>query len=743
MQIIQERILLLREELNRANQAYFTENREIIPEEIRDSLKKELIKLETENPIFFDANSPTQRIWAKLDWYLPKITHKKKKESLSDVFNFQEIEDWIERAAKDLPWWIKKIYEQWFICELKIDGLNITLSYENWILKKCATRWNGFIWEDVTHNVKTIFDIPLEIKNFSWEVWWEIFMTKKSFENTKKNEKIEFKNPRNCAAWTLRQLDPELTSKRKLNFFSYFLEQEENKLLQNIETKTQEQSLISLKKFWFKIEENFLITRNLEEIKKFLKTWEEKRNCLDYEIDWIVIKINDKNIQKRLWSTAKSPRRAVAYKFPASVAQSKILDIHYQIWRTWAITPVAIMNPFELLWSTISRATLHNFDEIEKLDVRIWDTAIIEKAWDIIPKIKNIIPELRPKITKKIFPPKNCPVCNSEIKKIKWEVVYKCKNLKCWTRHLRGLSHFTSRDWMNIEWLWEKILDSLIENKIIEDFSDIFSLQVWDLEWLPLFKDKKIKNLLNSIENSKHPKISKFLFALWIPFVWKESAEILWKFLSKNLEFKILELDKTEEIKEIEEIEEINKSENFKQIWILDLLDNFWKKDDFWKEKIIKNQKNNIKINTIKIVKISEIIKKILENKEKISELEWIWEKIFLSIKKFFSEKSWWNINLKILENLEKNWVSPKIEEINSEIPQIFEWKIFVLTWSLENFSRDDAKKIIKERAWKVSSSISKNTDFLIAWENTWEKYEKAKKLKVKILSEKEFLEII
>ena len=712
---IRERIVLLREELNKANQAYFTENKEIIPEQIRDSLKKELIKLESENPEFFDANSPTQRIWAKLDWYLEKITHKKKKESLSDVFSFEEIEEWIERISKDLPWWKEKVFEKWFVCELKIDGLNITLSYENWKLISAATRWNWFIWEDILHNAKTIFDIPLEIKHFSWEIWWEVLMKKNVFEFVKKNEEVEFKNPRNCAAWTLRQLDPELTSKRKLNFFPYFLENNEKFY------DEQKNILEEIKNFWFPIEKNFLITKNLEEIKKFLKTWEEKRNSLEYEIDWIVIKINDKNIQKRLWSTAKSPRWAVAYKFPASVAQSKILEIHHQVWRTWVITPVAIMEPFELLWSTISRATLHNFDEIEKLDVRIWDTAIIEKAWDIIPKIKWIIKELRPEKTEKIFPPKNCPVCNSKISKTEWEVAYKCKNKLCWTRHLRSITHFTSRDWMNIDWCWEKVLDLLIENKIIEDFWDIFSIQEWDLIWLPLFKAKKIKNLLRSIEKSKNPKISKFLFALWIPFVWKESAEILWNFLSKNIETEILEK------KILEETEEEFKK-NSDQI---SMFDDFNFSEEKTEEKTI--------FEKIKILKISKITKKILKESEKISNLEWIWEKIFYSLEKFFTEEK----NIKILEKLENNWLNPKPEIIENNIKQIFEWKIFVLTWTLENFSRDDAKKLIKERWWKVSSSISKNTDYLLFWEKAWDKLEKAKKLWVELIWEKKFWKLI
>ncbi|MCD5382509.1 NAD-dependent DNA ligase LigA, partial [Candidatus Gracilibacteria bacterium] len=425
-------------------------------------------------------------------------------------------------------------------------------------------------------------------------------------------------------------------------------------------------------------------------------------------------KINDKEIQKRLGSTAKSPRRAVAYKFPASVAQSEILDIHYQVGRTGAITPVAIMKPFELLGSTISRATLHNFDEIEKLDVRIGDTAIIEKAGDIIPKIKSIIPELRPKETKKIFPPKNCPVCDSKIVKNEGEVAYKCENPKCGTRHLRSLAHFTSRDGLNIEGLGEKVLDLLIENKIIEDFSDIFSLQEGDLVGLPLFKEKKIKNLIESIQQSKHPQISKFLFAIGIPFTGKESAEILGKFLSKNMNSETLKIKIGEE-----------KQKNTEQISMFDILGENTEKKEIFKE--------------IKILKLSKISKKILEEEEKISNLEGIGEKIFKSIKKFFTEEK----NLKLLQKLEEYGVYPQIEKIENNLEQIFEGKIFVLTGALKKFSREDAKKIIKERGGKVSSSVSKNTDFVLFGESSGEKYEKGKRLGVKLIGEEEFLEVI
>jgi len=723
-QNIEKRIQALTVEINEANKAYFLENKEIIPEEVRDSLKRELIKLEKENPEFLNPNSPTQRVWVALEWFLPKIKHKTKKESLSDVFNFEEIEEWIDRISKDLPWWKEKILEMWFICELKIDWLNLTLTYENWKLIKAGTRWDWEIWEDVTNNVKAIFDIPVEInpvKTFQWkelavetflknvstentvEVWGEVFMTKKAFEEVNKNEKVEFKNPRNCGAGTLRQLDPKLVEKRHLNFFSYQMTSSEWQ-------STHHQTLQELQELNFPIEKNYFQTNTLSWIKEFIKKWTEKRNSLPYEIDWIVIKVNDLKIQKRLWSTAKAPRWAIAYKFPATLVQSQLLDVTFQIWRTWVITPVANLTPVLLDWSTVSRATLHNFDEIKRLDIRIWDTVIIEKAWDIIPKVREVIKKMRPEWTKKIEVLKNCPVCKSEVIKIEWEVAYRCSNTQCWIRHLRSLSHFTSRDWLNIDWFWEKAIEALIDGNIIEDFWDIFSLKFWDIYFLPLFKEKKAKNLLDAIEESKNPLISKFLFALWIPFIWQETAEIIAKFVSRNVDF---------EENKIEEKEE-------EQISLF----------DFWED----NSKEDFKSeNIIKLTTISKISNLIIKKKTKIENLEWIWEKVAKTLFEYF-ENSW---TQKILKKLEENWLKPQLEEVKKEIEQIFEWKTFVLTWTLPNYSREKIKIKIKERAWKINSSVSKNTNFLLAWSEAGEKLETAKRLWVQVLNENEFIWMI
>lgn len=736
-QQIKERINALRKEINEANKAYFLENHEIIPEEIRDSLKRELINLEKENPEFITSDSPTQRIWAPLEGFLPKIKHSKRKESLSDVFSFEEIDEWIERISKDLPWWKDAIFESGFVCELKIDGLNITLTYQDWELKKAATRWDWEIWEDITNNAKAIYEIPIEVESWNkaynessnlgpnFEIWGEVFMTKKAFENTKKNEKIEFKNPRNCAAWTLRQLDPKLVEKRHLNFFAYNFSKtcktsnlKKPDWLDLPETRfTQNQNLQNLKSLKFPVEDHYFFTKNLEDIKNFCTKWREKRNSLPYEIDWVVIKINDLKIQERLGSTAKSPRWAVAYKFPATLAQSQLLDVTFQVWRTWVITPVANLSPVLLEGSTVSRATLHNFDEIERLDVRIWDTVIIEKAWDIIPKVRQVIKEMRPENTKKIEIPKNCPVCESEVKRIEWEVAYRCLNPKCWVRHLRSLSHFTSRDWLNIDGFWEKIVEALIDAKIIEDFWDIFSLKFWDFYFLPLFKEKKARNLLDSIEKAKNPLLSKFLFALWIPFIGQETAEIIAKYISKNCEF--------------EEVE-IKKDEN-EQMNLFDIFSDQNDEKNSWSIDLFSNWEGNQGIS--KITKISNISETIEKNKEKIENLEWIWEKVAKSLFDYFENKQ----NQKVLKKLEENWLKPELEKIEKEIEQIFEGKTFVLTWALANYSREKAKELIKERWWKVSSSVSKKTDYVLAWNEAWDKLETANRLWVKVLDEEDF----
>lgn len=714
-QEVHDRIELLKKKILEANKAYFLDNVEIVPEEVRDSLKRELINLENEYPEFISSDSPTQRVWMPIEWFLPKIQHSKKKESLSDVFSFTEIEEWLERVGKDLPWDYKiaeDVVRLWFVCELKIDGLNISLIYENWKFIRAITRGDWFIWEDVTSNIKTILEIPLslefligdsnatsnnsEIHFNNFEVSWEVFMSKMAFSEVLKNEWEIFKNPRNCASWTLRQLDPAIVANRHLSFFSYEINLE-------LSNETQFFKLETLKNLSFPVENHWKLCSSIPEIKDFIEEWTKKRTDLPYYIDWIVIKLNDINLQKRLWSTAKSPRWAVAYKFPARLAQSQVLDIILQVWRTGVITPVALLNPVLLEWSTVSRATLHNFDEIERLDVHIGDTVIIEKAWDIIPKVCSVIKDMRIPDSKSFDIPKHCPECGSNIIKNEWEVAIRCMNQNCWSQHCQKLIHFVSRKALNIEDLWDKLIELLIENKMIEDFSDFFTLTFWDFYSLPLFKEKKANNIIENIHKSKNPFLSKFLFWLWIIHVWEETSELLAKLISQNIKSESLEIKQKED-----------------QVSLFDLWD------------------SGSKSTSLIVCRPMQIVDFVLNNKAQIDFQEWFWVKVIESIYDYFENEK----NIKVLSKLEKAWVLPQIEHV-SKLDQNLEWKTFVLTWALPTLSRDDAKLKIKERWWNVSSSISKNTDYLLLWDEAWEKLEKAKRLWVRIISEEEFLSMI
>ena len=703
------RVKTLKEKIIKANKAYFLENSELVPENVRDSLKRELIALEEKYPDLITSDSPTQRVWIALDWFLPKIKHNKKKESLSDVFSFDEILKWLERIWKDIPWDFKtskQVAKLWFTCELKIDWLNLTIAYKNGLLFKAATRWDWFVWEDVTNNIKAIMDIPLSIdhKTEDFEVSWEVFMSKNAFKFVQKNEWDIFKNPRNCASWTLRQLDPQMVANRHLSFFAYEINPIDDNFdlsISSLQINQQILKLNVLESLEFQIESHTRICNNIEDIKNFIELWTKNKNSLNYEIDWVVIKLNDLTLQKRLWSTAKSPRWAIAYKFPAKLAQSIIKDIILQVGRTWVITPVAILNPVILDWSTISRATLHNFDEIERLDVRIWDTVIIEKAWDIIPKVNEVIQDMRNNDSIKYIIPEYCLDCWSKLLKLKREVAIKCVNPICSSKHIQKLIHFSSRNALNIEWCWDKVIIQLVENKLIEDFWDIFTLNFWDLFTLPSFQEKKARNLLESIEKSKNHYLSEFIFWLWIPFVWEETSQIIAKLISQNISIRKTEI--------------LSKNS---QISL------FWNDDNPWEQLIT--------------CLPSDMVSYIKNNIKKIFELEWIWEKVAISIETYFNDEN----NIKVIMKLEKSWVYPQIEKI-SNFEQIFKSKTFVLTWALPTLSREKAKEEIKKRGWSVSSSVSKNTNYVLAWEEPWEKLIKATKLWIKVINEEDFIKII
>jgi DNA ligase (NAD+) len=459
------RIEKLRKEIWRLNHAYFIENKTDVSEDVRDALKQELIKLEKEFPDLVTADSPTQRVGAALDGRLPKVAHLSAKESLSDSFSLEELEDWKEQMVRALG---KDDVKMVFECEEKIDGLNISLVYQRsdqrsaisdqlYRLKRAVTRGNGIEGEDVTHTIRTIETIPLTVTIPSklehpdeFEVNGEVYMPKAALVKINKGllEAEQFANPRNAAAGTVRQLDPSIAAKRDLRMFCYGLERE---TADGFKVKTQEDLMLFLGSLHLPINMHFKTFDSLSKVHKYFEELGKKRDALAYDIDGIVIKVNDRRMQHDLGSTAKAPRWARAYKFPAEQKTAQILDIQLQIGRTGAITPVAHLSPTQLAGTTVTRATLHNADEIERLDVRIGDTVILQKAGDIIPEVVEVLKNLRPKSAKPFHYPEHCPSCGTKLVRPEGEAVHRCPNPTCGPVRLERIAHMASRYAFNIE----------------------------------------------------------------------------------------------------------------------------------------------------------------------------------------------------------------------------------------------------------------------------------------------------
>ncbi len=690
-----QRIEKLKKEINNYNYQYFVLNKSLVSEEVRDSLKRELIDLEKEFPEFITPDSPTQRIGNVLSGKFQKARHLKKKESLNDVFSTEEIKEWIERLEKILP---GEKFE--YLCELKIDGLNVSLVYDQkGRLMRAVTRGNGIEGENVTHTIKTIQSIPLSLEKHLgsvMEVSGEVFMPKKAFEELNKKEGNNFANPRNAAAGTIRQLDPQIASERNLQMFFYSVFLEDQKKI----PESQANLFDYLSTLALAVEKHRILCKGLKDIEKFISEWNRKKNQQPYDIDGIVIKVNSLKQQNKLGSTAKAPRWAVAYKFPAEQSTSQIIDIQMQVGRTGAVTPVAIMKPTFLDGSTVSRATLHNEDEIKKKDVRVGDTVVIQKAGDIIPEVVEVLTDFRLETEKPFKMPKNCPVCDSKLVRPEGEAAWRCPNRKCSAVHEEGIAHFVSKHGFDIEGLGPKVVKALIEGKLIEDAGDIFSLKEGDLLGLPLFKEQRSENILNAIEKSKQLSLEKFFFALGVRYLGIETAELI----SQKIPF-----------------EKSSKIINIREKGQLDL---------FSEEKTKKVE--------INYISIKDILKKMqslsLEDLEKI---DGIGGKVAFSVKDWFNDQE----NVEFMLKLHNYGISPLLPERTFQ--QNLVDLTFVITGSFADYSRDQLKKMLKERGGKATSRVSKKTNYLLCGKNAGSKREKAKELGVKIINEKEFFALL
>jgi len=689
---IKNRAEKLRAEIDRFRYEYHVLDKPDISDEVYDSLMRELRSLEEQYPELKTADSPSQRIGGKPLDKFQKVRHRVRQWSLDDAFDFGEVKKWEEKIQRILG----KAENQEkidYCCEIKIDGLKVVLTYEKGLLVQAATRGDGVIGENVTAQIKTIQSIPLRLKkDVDIVVVGEVWMRKYELERINKERERQglplFANSRNAGAGSIRQLDPKVTASRKLDSYIYDIDFLEASL-----PKSQIEELGLLKELGFKVNPNYKLCKNIDEIHEFFESWEHKRNKQEYGIDGVVIKVNSVKLQVALGYTGKSPRWALAYKFIPEKVTTIVEDIKVQVGRTGALTPVAHLKPVLVAGSTVSRATLHNEDEVRRLDIRIGDTIVIHKAGDVIPEVIEVLKNLRTGKEKIFHMPTRCPICGGSVKRevvavsplrrsgetaTELSAAHYCLNKKCFAVEKENIIHFVSKKGFNIDGMGEKIVEHLMSEGLISSVADIFELTTGDLEPLERFAEKSAQNLVESIEKSKTIEFPKFLYALGIRHAGEETAVLIQRNLKKV-------------IGDIRDIRDIISE--FPKIGIEDWL-------------------------TIKGIG------------EKSAESLVVW----------FNDKN----NLNLLVKMEDLGVKVEMGEMGKKGErEKLVGKTFVLTGELPNFTRDEAKDMIRSAGGDISSSVSKKTDYVVAGVSPGSKYDKAKTLGVKIIGEAEFKKII
>jgi len=656
------RIRKLRDAIDRYRYDFHVLNKETISQEALDSLKDELVKIEEKYPQLITADSPTQRVAGKPLPGFKKVTHKVQQWSYGDAFTEEDIRNFDERVKRFYETNTGKTISPRYACELKIDGSHLVLEYVKGLLQTGATRGDGKVGEDVTENIKTIESIPLRLKkDVSVIVEGEMYMPKGQFrkinkELARRSEPL-FANARNIVAGTIRQLDPRIVASRKLSTFIYDISFSDDPL-----PPTQFEELAYLNELGFKVNEHRLRCENIDEVIAFWKKWEKKKEKEDYLIDGIVVKLDSRDAQEVLGYTGKAPRWGIACKFAAEQVTTTVLDITLQIGRTGVLTPVAILRPVSVAGSIVSRATLHNEDEIKRLDVRVGDTVILQKAGDVIPDVVKVLSELRTGKGKPFTFPKHFPLCGGDgsIERIPGQAAYRCVAKNSFAQQRRRLSHFTSKRVFNIVGFGQKTVDQLLEAGVISTFADIFRIKKGDFENLPGWKEKSIGNLLKAIEKARDVSLARFIAGLSIPQVGEETAR--------------------------------------------DLAQHFQK--------------------AVKLESAS------LENLETLTGVGPI---IAQSITEWFSDVE----NKKLYKNILQE---VRVLKETSSSKGAFAGKTFVLTGTLPTLSRDEAGETIRREGGNVSSSVSKETSYVLAGDNPGSKLEKARGLGVEILDETEFL---
>jgi len=539
-----ERIGELKRAIEKYRYAYHVLDKSLISDEALDSLKKELFDLENQYPEFITPDSPTQRVGGQPLKEFKKVGHEQPMISLNDAFSVEDMNDWLEKLENFLG---RKLNSN-FYCELKLDGFAVEFLYEDKVFKQASTRGNGLVGEDITQNIKTVEAVPLVLDDSKAKikipkkivVRGEVFVNKKEFERMNREQEAKgskpYANPRNLAAGSVRQLDPKVTAGRKLDSFEYDIIMPSKQLEKWGITKHEDEHEL-LRSWGFKINPHNKRVSSLEEIFKLQEYWTgKKREGLPYEIDGIVVFVNDNKEFERAGVIGKAPRGGIAFKFSPKEATTVVEGIKIQVGRTGVLTPVAVLRPVQVAGITITHATLHNFDEIRRLGVRIGDTVIISRAGDVIPKILKVLKELRPKYTKEFEMPKVCPVDGGKV--VKDGVFYKCGNKNCGGVHKEKLYHFVSRGAFNIEGLGPKIIDRFIDDGLINDAADIFTLNEGDIMALERFGKKSAENIIREVNSKKEISLNRFIYSLGIIHIGEETSSLLAQTIS-NFKFQI------------------------------------------------------------------------------------------------------------------------------------------------------------------------------------------------------------
>ena len=661
-----QRIQQLRDEINHHNYLYYVQDAPEIPDAEYDRLLRELQALEAKHPELITPDSPTQRVGAEPIKAFGQVKHKIPMLSLDNAFSDEEVSDFDRRVRERL-----EIDTIEYVAEPKLDGLAISIRYENGQLVQAATRGDGVTGENVTHNVRTIASVPLRLMGDDYppvlEVRGEVYMPKAGFEemNAKAREKgeKEFANPRNAAAGSLRQLDPRISAERPLSMYCYGIGDVEGQDMPETHTGI----LAALRQWGLRVSPEIKTVRGVSEVLEYYRKLGQKREALPYEIDGVVYKVNRLDQRETLGFVARAPRWAIAHKFPAQEELTKLLDIEVQVGRTGAITPVARLEPVFVGGVTVSNATLHNEDEIKRKDVRIGDTVIVRRAGDVIPEVASVVLSKRPKKAKRFVMPTECPVCGSDVIKVEGEAVARCTGgLFCEAQRKQAIKHFASRKAMDIDGLGDKLVEQLSDEGLIHDVADLYSLKQDQVAQLERMGEKSAANLIAALEKSKRTSLDRFLFALGIREVGEATAQILAN------HFATLEAIESASLEQLQNVPDVGPV-------------------------------------------------------------------VAAHIQVFFQQPH----NLEVIEKLIEagvNW--PVIERIE-QAEQPLAGQVIVLTGSLESMSRDQAKQALQSLGAKVTGSVSKKTDFVIAGAEAGSKLTKAQQLGIEILDEARFIQIL